>query len=447
MARGSRTKKGRRNVKGSDEARIDSTQGSDQQARTDSTKGPDQQARTTGPDKQAADSPTMPRHNPLPPIDTVPIPVPLIQNPVLRRPADPDALRLAIRDNPNTITLRFERIADVDGDSYPITAGYYTTKDQPPLSARPLKPYPLAIAGRSYEIRRTGRPGKGKGMFALDSYAAGRLIACERPLLIAALEEADVAPEWEYALMEPTVEEAAIARMPAETRRLLLMLHNSRPKAHSVETGIAQTNGFNANSMPGCIGRYGVIFNDLSWINHSCVPNAVYHWDPESLTGEVRAVRRIAIGQEVTIASINIIAPYRQRQDLLRDNGDICKCTACSLPPAERDADDKVRLMAETLAGASLPAVNRANALETAKFAGQAAKHVYEAQLDHPLFWETVSRSLVAVACVHGDKAGAMRWAKTAAWATQAAIGTDGGWDAVAVAPQKTEWWRTGQRQ
>ncbi|KAI0041361.1 hypothetical protein FA95DRAFT_707321 [Auriscalpium vulgare] len=177
-----------------------------------------------------------------PPI--VPIPASLRLNPLVDCEDAPDAVNKALRNN--SLFLRYEHIdiPDVDGGSHIITAGVYFTQDQPPLSSRSWKPLDRSAAGR-YGIRETERAGK--SMFSLDRRDPSGLIACERPLVIASLTP--IRSEWSDAM------EATFGNMPEETRRLFLSLHRGPRTA------------------PGSIDRCGGVFNDLSRINHSCVPN------------------------------------------------------------------------------------------------------------------------------------------------------------------------------
>ncbi|KAI0042092.1 SET domain-containing protein [Auriscalpium vulgare] len=377
------------------------------------------------------DSPTAP-----PP--TVPIPAHLVQQVALSRAEKTSLVTRAQQDNP-AFTLRFEHIPGVDGSPHTVTVGLYTTEEQPPLCSRSWIPFDRNAAGR-YEIRETEC--SGKGMFSLDSHAPGSLVACERPLVISPTVDLGLAA------LNPT--ESTIARMPTETRSLLLALHNSDPTAPSVEFSTARTNGFDATNVPGCIGQYHAVFDDISRINHCCSPNAVYRWNSEALTGEIRAVRPIAPGDEVFISYVSHCAPYEQRQEVLpRRYGFKCTCVICSLPRTERLANDAARQEAVVMSSAAacrFTPTTTASAVHAIKAAMREVRMLRGAGMVEPYAWAAVSHSLVEAACVLGDKARAERWARVAAGATRSVTGADGGWDAVAAAPERTELWMLGQR-
>lgn len=68
-----------------------------------------------------------------------------------------------------------------------------------------------------------------------------------------------------------------------------------------------------------------------SRINHSCVPDAEGYLDTKSDFLNVRALRGITIGEEITISYIHHILPREQRQELLSAWRFICQCPACDI--------------------------------------------------------------------------------------------------------------------
>ena len=63
----------------------------------------------------------------------------------------------------------------------------------------------------------------------------------------------------------------------------------------------------------------------------SCTPNAVYHFDPQSFTFEVRALHLIPPNAQIFISYIDPALPRPARQDALASYGFTCACPACSL--------------------------------------------------------------------------------------------------------------------
>lgn len=79
-----------------------------------------------------------------------------------------------------------------------------------------------------------------------------------------------------------------------------------------------------------------MVFNDISRINHSCVPNAMFHWDSNAKMGFVHATHHILAGSEVTI-TYNKDACYAtrksRRKHYLENYDFICTCPACAEDP------------------------------------------------------------------------------------------------------------------
>ncbi len=73
----------------------------------------------------------------------------------------------------------------------------------------------------------------------------------------------------------------------------------SHPENDKTAMGIWRTNNF-------CLGRSGPradngIFLELSRFNHSCMPNAEFHWNSVLKKQEVRAIKDIRQDEEVTL--------------------------------------------------------------------------------------------------------------------------------------------------
>ena len=70
------------------------------------------------------------------------------------------------------------------------------------------------------------------------------------------------------------------------------------------------------------------LFENTSYLNHSCSPNAAAVWNPETRLIEVRAVKEIKAGEEVHIAYAHHIQPENARWQAL---GFQCNCTMCHM--------------------------------------------------------------------------------------------------------------------
>ncbi|KAI0790845.1 hypothetical protein C8Q75DRAFT_891206 [Abortiporus biennis] len=113
--------------------------------------------------------------------------------------------------------------------------------------------------------------------------------------------------------------------------------------------GRLRTNGFsvtfdgedsNEYVINGRTRQYTAIGNDISRVNHSCCANACYSFHHPSFGMELRAVRRIVQGEEVTVSYLPFdFAPAVQRQRSLEPYDFICTCPACT----NSDHSDAVR--------------------------------------------------------------------------------------------------------
>jgi hypothetical protein len=105
--------------------------------------------------------------------------------------------------------------------------------------------------------------------------------------------------------------------------------------------------------------RFTVFYN-ISRINHSCDPNAAYHWDPDANKGrgqgKIHALTRIPANQEITVCYLKeldfLLGSRRDRLHQLRTTWKFtCSCGVCN-QPADQDApgaDDPQRAMLEAL--------------------------------------------------------------------------------------------------
>ena len=93
----------------------------------------------------------------------------------------------------------------------------------------------------------------------------------------------------------------AIRDLPSEQRKKFFQLHDSKVGEHEEKTidGIWRTNNF-ALGQSGSKSDNG-LFLRISRFNHSCVPVAEFVWNEEKKLQEIRAIRNIKRGTEITI--------------------------------------------------------------------------------------------------------------------------------------------------
>lgn len=185
----------------------------------------------------------------------------------------------------------------------------------------------------------------------------------------------------------------------------------------------------------------------------SCAPNALFRWNQEMFAAEVRALRPIARGEEVTMCYVPELEGYFSRQARLRDAyGFTCTCELCERPMSARALSDDLRSQLEGLTSHSeeLPDARLWTWAHDRSARDDALLRTLEQQaamMEQELYvrpegWLTVARPLVKIYCALGNAVAARKWAVCAASYTRAATGTDGGWEAVARMPEQTKWWR-----
>lgn len=91
----------------------------------------------------------------------------------------------------------------------------------------------------------------------------------------------------------------------------------------------------------------------IARVNHSCVPNAVTHWNRETERLNLHAVRDIDVGEEITLGYIMLVKSGVERRRELKERwGFDCRCEACMLAPeaqaeAKAEAEEQEKKKAE----------------------------------------------------------------------------------------------------
>merc|ERR550517_220448 len=74
----------------------------------------------------------------------------------------------------------------------------------------------------------------------------------------------------------------------------------------------------------------------MSRFNHSCRPNATYFWNVDTNTRDLRTLRNVKEGEEMTVSYINTTETRDGRQSLLKDRYNFdCNCEGCDLNKEE----------------------------------------------------------------------------------------------------------------
>ena len=180
-------------------------------------------------------------------------------------------------------------------------------------------------------------PGKGKSLIALQKITPGTLILSEAPLITT-----------DVILSGETIESdlaRALKSLPRDSQRAFLSLHNNYPGQGTPLQNIIRSNGYPL----GASSDVGGVFENISRINHSCLPNAVHSWNASRGQETVYAVRDINEGEEVTLSYL-AGGPSSSRKAQLKDNfGFECRCELCSLPSKLLQASDARLIRAANL--------------------------------------------------------------------------------------------------
>ena len=137
-----------------------------------------------------------------------------------------------------------------------------------------------------------------------------------------------------------------------EAKRAALFALHRKPGIRNKYLALTWGNSFERHVKVGNVGYFVVeIFDNISRINHSCCPNAVYDWNPlrgEEGQGTIYATKPISAGNEITICYFPNVKDWLKsgsdRNKELEENYDFtCSCEACTGRVRWNTADDTVR--------------------------------------------------------------------------------------------------------
>ncbi|KAJ7615433.1 hypothetical protein FB45DRAFT_1008361 [Roridomyces roridus] len=210
-------------------------------------------------------------------------------------------------------------------------------RDLLPAPVPPPVPPPKS---RTFEIKETPQK-HGLGMFAAQNIPAGGLVAVEHPTVILPYV-LGVEPDCEAELYAEL-----LGRLSASTAERFLSLANCKPG--SSLKGIMNTNAvaiaLDVPDVPHAeLSTHRAVFLNMSRCNHSCSPNAAWHYDSPSFSLSLEALRPIEAGEEITVAYITTTCSAAERSARLEAMYNFtCSCTICSLPPLALAQSDAAR--------------------------------------------------------------------------------------------------------
>ncbi|KAF8318170.1 hypothetical protein DL93DRAFT_435413 [Clavulina sp. PMI_390] len=205
---------------------------------------------------------------------------------------------------------------------------------------------------QQFAIKSAGEH-KGLGMFALDAVSAGVPIVYERPALFAALFGTGLAevtnlPEALASLSRENLSSAVVESMLqlSQATGALARVGEDNLPAHALERVFA------TNSIRTDVERRGESGSDSfvslllqsSRCNHSCSPNTLLNFDPQTFTYALTPTSDITPNTELTLGYVDVTLPGEQRRaELLQKWGFTCECPTCTLPPSIAAESDEQR--------------------------------------------------------------------------------------------------------
>ncbi|KAL1593223.1 hypothetical protein SLS60_010831 [Paraconiothyrium brasiliense] len=168
--------------------------------------------------------------------------------------------------------------------------------------------------------------GKGKGVIAKRRISKGDVIMLDSPAIVSSARlPIHVTPSEGSELLE-----TAASMLKGEDYNTIMAL--DKPAGATGLDAILKTNSFSCRFNDGGVGdEYLCLFPQVSRINHACQPNANAKFIPPTLLMEIRAMRDIEPGQEITISYGKVDLKFAERQKLYHDNwGFKCTCNLCA---------------------------------------------------------------------------------------------------------------------
>ena len=181
-------------------------------------------------------------------------------------------------------------------------------------------------------------PGKGKGIFTTRNLKVGSLILEEEPLML--IDAPLVFTDFKV----------AFRKLTDKQKKLVLSLHGME-KFDEKGDDVCKALGIFAGNSISVLGDDNMeraLYYNISRINHSCSPNAIWSWKKGDMkVKQVRACSNIAAGEEVLASYIGRTYYFGQRNHRrasLRENwGFDCYCKLCTLTGEDLSINEKIR--------------------------------------------------------------------------------------------------------
>lgn len=179
-------------------------------------------------------------------------------------------------------------------------------------------------------------PGKGMGVIANATFARGAELQSFTPIL--AFQ--DDVMQFMNREDQDLIQSIAVSRLPKTSQEIFYsllghagenpILDRINTNAFTINMGSFQTSNFFWGILP-----------ETSRFNHDCRPNSAYHFNAETLSHHVHALREIRPGEEITISYLTPYLQTHQRAHKISEQwGFECTCTLCTSPKQMQDISD-----------------------------------------------------------------------------------------------------------
>lgn len=167
--------------------------------------------------------------------------------------------------------------------------------------------------------------GKGFGLITTQFIKRGQTILLDSARIIASAQFPAQVSHMEGA----SLFQGAVSHLLPQDRDAILDLDKSLGGTDIED--IMKTNAFACQLNDGTQGDgYMCLFPSVARINHACRPNAHTRFIPKTLLMEVKAVRDIDAGEEISISYGKVDLEYEQRQKLYKEGWNFtCTCDMC----------------------------------------------------------------------------------------------------------------------
>ncbi|KAH7398348.1 hypothetical protein BKA66DRAFT_408109 [Pyrenochaeta sp. MPI-SDFR-AT-0127] len=204
-------------------------------------------------------------------------------------------------------------------------------------SAFPASKKAQQVSEEALEVRSI--PGKGKGLVSSEPIKKGATILLDSPRIIASAQfPSHIARVQGHSLFNTIVD-----HLPKLDRELVLSLDKSLGGT-DIEN-VMKTNAFACQLNDGIVGDgYMCLFPSVARINHACRPNAHARFIPRTMLMEIKAMRDIEAGEEISISYGKLELKYAERQRLYKDGWNFkCTCSSCTASKYEIAGSDQRR--------------------------------------------------------------------------------------------------------